>query len=136
MASKLLVSFIPDGLRTLRKANEEELDRLIGGWTAQYTGEELAERLQKAGVPAGLVATGQDLFNDPQLKHRQFWQVLEHPEIGDYTVRNLPYRLSKTPGMAYRAAPCVGEHTEYACVKLLAMKEEEFADLVTSGVLD
>ena len=94
------------------------------------------EKLQKAGVPAGLVATGQDLFNDPQLKRRQFWQVLKHPEIGDYTVRSVPYKLSKTPGLAYRAAPCIGEHTEYACTGLLGMSDEEFMDLLAEGVLN
>jgi len=119
-----------------RKANEEELDRLIGDWTVRYLAEELAEKLQEAGVPAGLVATGQDLFDDPQLKHRQFWQVLEHPEIGEYTVRRLPYKLTKTPSSVCRAAPCMGEHIEYACTKLLGMPDEEFRNLLADGVFE
>ncbi len=117
-----------------RKRNEEELDGLIDSWTIQYTPDELAARLQQAGVPAGPVATAEDLFSDPQLKHRQFFQVLNHPEIGQYTVRGSPYKLSKTADQVSRPAPCMGEHTEYACTKLLGMSDEEFVDLFASGL--
>jgi benzylsuccinate CoA-transferase BbsF subunit len=117
-----------------RKRNEEELDGLIENWTIQYTAEELAAMLQQAGVPAGPVNTAEDLFNDPQIKHRQFLQVLNHPEIGRHTVRSNPYKLPKTPGRVSRPAPCLGEHTEYVCTKLLGISDEEFIDLFTSDL--
>ena len=54
---------------TARKKNEEELERLVSQWTVQRTSKEVMEFLQSAGVPAGIVATTEDLFNDPQLEH-------------------------------------------------------------------
>jgi len=119
-----------------RKANEEELDRLIESRTVKFSAEGLALRLQRAGVPAGLVATGEDLFNDPQLEHRKFWRVLKHPEIGNYKVRSVPYKLSESPARIDRPAPCMGEHTENVCTELLKMADEKFVDLFISGVFD
>ena len=46
------------------------------------------------------------------------------------------YLVSSTPGQAYRAAPCIGEHTEYACTGLLGMSDEKFMDLLADGVLN
>ena len=33
-----------------------------------------------------------------------------------------------------RPAPCMGEHNEYVCRKLLGISDEEFVDLVNNGV--
>jgi benzylsuccinate CoA-transferase BbsF subunit len=65
-----------------RKKNEEELNRKVEEWTLRRTAEEVMKLLQAAGVPAGLAATGEDLFKDPQLKYRNHFTVVDHPEIG------------------------------------------------------
>jgi crotonobetainyl-CoA:carnitine CoA-transferase CaiB-like acyl-CoA transferase len=33
-------------------------------------------------------------------------------------------------------APCLGEHTEYVCTRILGMSDEEFVDLFTEGVFE
>ncbi len=68
-----------------RKDNEDELERLISEWTAQRTPEEVMEFLQSAGVPAGIVASTEDLFNDPQLKQREHFGTLEHKVVGRHS---------------------------------------------------
>jgi len=117
-----------------RKQNEDALDRLIGSWTIHFEPGEIMRQLQKEGVPAGMVAEGEDLHTDPQLKDRQHYVTLEHPEMGATSYDAPPFRLSSTPHGLERPAPCIGQHTERICREFLQMSEEKFAELRAEGL--
>ena len=119
-----------------RKENEEELDKLVEQWTTNYPAEEVMYSLQKAGVPAGIVEKAQDLHQDPQLKHRNHFWVLEHPVIGHHTYDAPAFRLSKTPAEPRTPAPCLGEHNELVCSQILGLSNEELTELLAQGVLE
>ncbi|MFQ5856299.1 MAG: CaiB/BaiF CoA transferase family protein [Anaerolineae bacterium] len=118
-----------------RKAHEDELDRLIGEWTARFTPREVMTNLQAAGVPAGMVQTVGDLFSCPQLTHRGQWPALEHPELGSYEYEAPPFLLSETPAEIRRPSPCLGEHNDYVFGELLGMSRAEIEQLEAEGVL-
>ena len=119
-----------------REEHPDELDCLISEWTLNFTAEEVMTRLQSAGVASGVVQTGEDLMeHDLQLKHRQHFLELEHPDIGKHITERPAFRLSKTPAEPQRPFPAFGEHTEYICREILGMNDEEFAELVGEGVL-
>lgn len=118
-----------------RKEHEEELDRLIEEWTSQHTAEEVMYKLQEAGVPAAIVANSADVFEDPQLRHRNHFIPLEHPEMGVFNYDSYPFKLSKTPAQ-FRRSPCLGEHTEFVCREILKISDEEFIELLNEGVLE
>jgi len=118
-----------------RKENEDELDKLISQWTKDYTAEQIMTMMQDAGVPAGVVQTGEDLLNDPQLKHRQHFRVLNHPEIGAHSYNAPAYRLSKTPCNIERPGPCLGEHNQYVYQQVLGFSDDEIADMLIEGVI-
>lgn len=122
-----------DGYR--RWQDQEELDRLIGEWTINYTHWELMERLQKAGVAAVPSFSGEELFQDPHLKERRFSTVVEHPRIGKRVVVAAPWKLSSTPARVPRYAPLLGEHNEYVFGQLLGMSQEEITRLEREGVI-
>lgn len=115
-----------------RKANENELNNLIEEATVQYTAEQLMLLMQKSGIAAGVVKNSKDLSEDPQLRARDFFWVMEHPELGEFTHLGEPAILSKTPAKPCMPAPCLGEHTEYICKELLGMTEDEFTNHVAS----
>ncbi len=119
-----------------RKDNEDELDKLVEAWTVLSTPEEVMTRMQKSGVASGVVQTIKDVVNDPQLKHRERFQILEHPELGAHICENLAFRLSKCEVEWKRPAPCLGEHNEFVYTKLLGMSEEEFVELLNDGVFE
>lgn len=119
-----------------RKENEDELDRLIGEWTFRHTADEVVNRLQEAGVAAGIVDHGDERTNDPQLRYRGHFVVLDHPEIGPHYYENMSWRLSKTPAEPGRPSPCLGEHTEYVAKQILRMSDEEFVELFNAGVFE
>jgi benzylsuccinate CoA-transferase BbsF subunit len=119
-----------------RKDNAEEIDGLIQKWTAKLTAEEVMDKLQAVGVPAGVAANGKDLFEDPQLEARGFYKQLDHAEIGLHHYPAPPFKLSETPGEARMPSPCLGQHNEYVCKQILGMSDEEFVGLLNEGVFE
>lgn len=117
-----------------RKQNEDKLNELIEEWTVNHTGEEVMTMMQQAGVRAGAVQTVDDVVErDPQLKHRQYFWKLKHPEMGETTYVRPNYILSRTPALLRMPAPCFGEHTEYVCREFLGMSEKEYDQLLVDN---
>ena len=119
-----------------RVENCEQLDELIEEWTSNRSAEEVMSLMQEAGVAAGAVLNGRDLGEDAHLNARGFYKELVHPEIGRHRYLLPPFRLSKTPGEPRMAAPCLGQHNEYVCKRILGMSDEEFVQLLNEGVFD
>lgn len=119
-----------------RKANEEELNRLIEEWTINHTAEEVMVLMQESGISAGVVENAADLVKDPQLKKRAVFQPLDHDEIGQVLHRGAAFKLSRTPWKLEMPGPCLGQHTEYVCREFLNMSDQEFVDLLNSGAFE
>jgi crotonobetainyl-CoA:carnitine CoA-transferase CaiB-like acyl-CoA transferase len=119
-----------------RKKNEEELNQIVEAWTVQFPPEEVADRMQAARVPCGIVQNAQDVFGDEQLRQRNYFWTLDHTEMGPYAHMGQPFGLSETPARPRMPAPCLGEHNEYVCTKLLGMPDEEFLELLTLGLFE
>jgi crotonobetainyl-CoA:carnitine CoA-transferase CaiB-like acyl-CoA transferase len=118
-----------------RKKNEDELDKIIEKWTIKHSSEEVMDLMQKAGIAAGIVANGKDQAEDPQLKHYQFFNELEHPETGKLSFYHGPlFRLSKLPFELGRP-PLLGEHNDYVYTQLLGLSDEEFIQLISEEVI-
>jgi benzylsuccinate CoA-transferase BbsF subunit len=120
-----------------RKQAEVELDRLVEEWTVRRSAEEVMTSMQHAGVPAGVVETGEDLLDhDPQLRYRGTFTELDHPDGGKYRTQAGPhFQLSKTP-FDIKRAPRLGEHNELVFKGILGLSDDEFASLVKAGVID
>lgn len=118
-----------------RKEHEDELDRLVEAWTVHQPPEAVMQRMQAAGVPAGMVESIEDLFSDPQLQHRGHFRRLNHTEMGEVEYDGPAFRLSATSDGQF-AAPCLGEHTEHVCKEFLGMGEKEFQELRQERVFE
>lgn len=93
-------------------------------------------KMQESGVAAGVVESNKDLFEDPQLAHRNHFIRLKHPEIGLHAYDATSYRFSKTPAELKLPAPCLGEHNTYVCTEILGMSHEEFIQFSEQGVFE
>ena len=123
-----------------RVQNQDELDRLVGAWTDDKEPFALQERLQKAGVPAGVCQTAQDrVERDPQLQHLKWLIPLPHSEIGTWPVKDIPFHFAhgtvNQGGPTERAAPCYGEDNDYVYDELLKLTKQERAELEKEGVI-
>ena len=120
---------------TGRKGNEAELDSNIEAWTKARDAAHIETSLQSAGVAAGMVAKQSDLFEDPQLKHREFFAWREHKVMGLSPYDGLMSHLSKTPGEV-SAAPLLGEHYEEILKGILQYSDEAIAELIGRGTVE
>jgi crotonobetainyl-CoA:carnitine CoA-transferase CaiB-like acyl-CoA transferase len=120
---------------TARKENEDALDAWLAAWTGSRSPEEVRGLLQAAGVAAFPVMTARDLHDDPHLGSRRYFVELPHPEVGVRRHMGIPYRLHGTPLAVWRAAPCLGEDTDYVLRDVLGYDEERIAQLRAAGIL-
>jgi crotonobetainyl-CoA:carnitine CoA-transferase CaiB-like acyl-CoA transferase len=118
-----------------RWLNQDELDKLIGEWTVNYTHYEAMELLQKEGIAAVAALQGVELYSDPHLKERNVSCTVVHPNIGKRVALAPPWKFSATPARVKHCGPLLGEHTEYVLGELLGMSEDEVAALKEEGVL-
>jgi len=94
------------------------------------------EELQKAGVPAGLVANARDLCRrDPHLRECLYWAEVATPEGDSVTVDGVPARLSRSPGYVARPGPLLGEDTDGVLREVLGLAQTEIDKLRATGVV-
>jgi benzylsuccinate CoA-transferase BbsF subunit len=117
-----------------RKRHEAELDGLLRSWTREQDAAELAGALQAAGVPAAPVQRPSELFEDPQLAHRNTWRRLPHPVLGHFHYLAPPFVLSDSPAEV-RRSPLLGEHNRWFYREVLELSEDEVRELEAEGVL-
>jgi benzylsuccinate CoA-transferase BbsF subunit len=118
-----------------RLKNKAKLDRLVEDWAREHTAEEVMALLQRQGVAAGVVQTASDLAKDPQLRERDFFIELDHPELGKTISDGVPIKLSNTPARYTRASPVLGQDNDYVYGELLGMKQNEMAKLAEQGII-
>jgi len=117
-----------------RKKNENELDELVGIWTNNYTAMDIEIMMQAAGVSAHMVEKCSDVFEDPQIHHRNYFVRLNHREMGKPAYEQQAcYILSKTPRKLAMPSPCLGEHNEYVFKELLGLSDDEIAEHIIGG---
>ena len=124
------------GSATGRLGDADALDKLVEGWTLEHTPEEVMQLLQAVGVGAGVVQTGADLAQDPQLRERGFFRRVSDAQGVTRTIEGPPYKLSRTPGGTARGAPEFGADQTYVLRDVLGMSDDELADCAISGVFD
>ena len=119
-----------------RLAHEDELEQLVGGWTATRTKHAVSRQLVVAGVPAApVLRPSERIDGDPRTEDWGMWVTVPHSEVGDTRVEGLPVRLSETDWAIGRAAPCLGEDNQYVFGEVLGRSDDEIAALAAEGVI-
>jgi crotonobetainyl-CoA:carnitine CoA-transferase CaiB-like acyl-CoA transferase len=120
-----------------RKVHETTLEAIVSEWTSTQEAEAVMERLQAAGVAAGLVQDGRALVErDPQLRARGFYEAATHPVGGTFLHEGVVARLEATPGRVWHCAPRLGEHTREVLGGLLGLPDAEIDRLAALGALE
>ena len=118
-----------------RQAQRDFIDGKLAEFTAQHDPRALMDRLQAAGVPAGMVQRSSDLLDDPQLKHRRFFRPLPHPEMGEVPYEGHQFRISGYDSGPRLPAPCLGEHSIQVLQEILGYADDDLARIAASGAL-
>ncbi len=116
-----------------RLANQEELDRRVGEWTREREAQAVMDLMQRHGVAAGVLNTGEDLGRDPQLAHDGYYHRLAHPVMGDIEYPEHSISFSEARQEVW-PSPCLGQHTEWVCKQILGLDDARFASLRADNV--
>lgn len=118
-----------------RRRNRDALDAVIEGWTRQLDHRDAMDRLQQWGIPAAAVLNPRELFRDPHLRQRGFWEPVADYSSGDQEYTGRPMRLSLTPYGARTPTPGLGQHNREVLSELLNLSDAELDALEAEGVI-
>ena len=118
-----------------RIVHRAELIPLIAEIMRTRSKQEWIEALEAATVPCGPINNMKEVFEDPQVRHRELRVDIPHPAGGTAPVVASPMRLSQTP-VEYRIAPpLLGQHNDEIYRGLLGKSEGELAKLKSAGIV-
>jgi crotonobetainyl-CoA:carnitine CoA-transferase CaiB-like acyl-CoA transferase len=126
-----------EGFRSLtdRRRHIRELDALVGAWTRDRDAHEVMYLLQRAGVPCGVVQSGEDLFNDPQLRERHLLRFVEHESLGRIPVATIPIHFSDGGFAAPRAMAGLGADNARVYCDILGYSQEQLGAWKQDGIV-
>ncbi|WP_151633358.1 CaiB/BaiF CoA transferase family protein [Noviherbaspirillum aerium] len=119
----------------LRNVNRDALIPQIAETMLTRTMKEWVPKMEAANVPCGPINNMQQVFEDPQVRHRQMKLSLPHSVGGDVPSLANPIRFSGTPIRYRHAAPTLGEHTNEVLGARLGMSVERIAALKARGIV-
>ncbi|MEW9898325.1 CaiB/BaiF CoA-transferase family protein [Chitinivorax sp. PXF-14] len=118
-----------------RVDHRQVLVPLIRQTTVMRTTADWIAALEQAGVPCGPINTLDQVFADPQVRHREMQLSLSHAlGIGAPSVAS-PLRMSSTPVDYRLAPPMLGQDTAEVLRNWLGLDSERIAALRAAGVL-
>ncbi|MGE5220248.1 MAG: CaiB/BaiF CoA transferase family protein [Chloroflexota bacterium] len=119
-----------------RLIHREALDAIISKWTANQDPFALMDCLQRGGVPSGVVQTGEDLVNDPQLQQRGFIVAVDNPRLGRVVLPNFPLQFVNSKLTRRWEFPVLGRDTEAVLRDVVGYDPEKITALKTEGALE
>ncbi|MFJ3803010.1 CoA transferase [Streptomyces sp. NPDC090088] len=118
-----------------RRAHHDGIDERLAGWCRERGADEIVDRLWSAGVPVAKVLQPHRQGELEQLRHRGFFEELDHPVNGTARYSTWPARFSRGPERLHvRPAPLLGEHN-HELLSGLGLTEAEIAALEADGVI-
>ena len=114
----------------------DRIEAAVTTWTSVRSATDVMIELQRAGIPAGVVAHSKYLLEaDEQLKHRGYWQSIDHPEMGETHFTSPPYVLDGER-VSLKRPPLLGEYTDAILSEVLGYSRDHIQALRTDGVLE
>lgn len=119
-----------------RVENRSELIPILANIMARQSTHYWVSTLEAIAVPCGPVNTLAQVFQHPQVQHRQM--VKQVPDKNGTLINTIasPINLSETPLQYKHAAPNIGEHTEQVLRGLLDYNDEKITELLHNSIVN
>ncbi len=113
-------------------------DTLLPQITARFKTkprDEWIKLLEAKDFPVAPVYSMDEIFSDPQVKHRELVREIDHPTAGKVRLVGPPLRLTETPCGEGSPPPILGEHTEEVLTQLAGYSKAEVDSLRRKGAV-
>ena len=117
-----------------RLANRQSMNELIAERLRTRTTAEWVAELTELGVPVGPVYRIDEMFEDPQVRHLQMVETVEHSLFGPLDLIRNAVTSSETGPSVERASPEPGQHAEEVLGEL-GLDDDRIAELRRRGVV-
>jgi benzylsuccinate CoA-transferase BbsF subunit len=116
-----------------RRANHDEIDRLLADETRGRDAWELTRALQARGVAAGPVMDARDALHDEHLRARGLFRRMTQADCGERDWPGPFIRTEEGPAPMWRAPVTMGEDNEHVYKDLLGYSDAAYDALVAAG---
>jgi benzylsuccinate CoA-transferase BbsE subunit len=122
---------------TMGQAIADKVGEIVEKFTLTKTKNELyKEGAIKRQILLAPVSTSKDISEDVQLKARNYWIKIEHPELEEALTYCGPFlKMSEAPIEYRRRAPLIGEHNEEIYLKEMCISEQHFRSMKERGIV-
>ena len=126
---------------TLFKTNQQRVENraalipILASIIAKHSTDYWVATLEAIAVPCGPVNSLAQVFNHPQVQHRNM--VRQLPDENGELINTIasPINLSETPLQYKHAAPNIGQHSEQILTQFLQYNEEQVAMLLENDTV-
>lgn len=114
----------------------EHIIQILQRWTKTHTVTELFKLGQLMHLPWAPVASPGEILSSPQLKARDFFVSVAHPEVNAcFTYPGAPYKSDRSTWNIRRRAPLIGEHNAQLYRQELGFSQEKLDRLSSRNVI-
>lgn len=118
----------------LRRQHADYINAQVTSFTSRFLKEDLAELMQKHGIPCLPVNSPSDFMKDPHIQARGFFGTVNHPVLGSFAQPGTPFmidgqRLPPSP------APLLGQHNNDIFCCELGLSASELAVLAAEKTI-
>ena len=118
-----------------RIAHMDHIIEVLERWTKIHTTKELFELGQLMHFPWAPIYSLEEVLNNPQLKAREFFTGVEHPEINkSISYPGSPYKFTSSLDR-WKRAPLIGEDNIQVYQKEFGLSKEELERLLSLKVI-
>jgi len=118
----------------LRRQHADYINAQLTSFTSRFLKEDLAELMQKNGIPGLPVNSPADFMKDPHIQARGFFGTVTHPVLGSFAQPGCPFMLDGQRA-APSPAPLLGQHNQEVLCGELGLKASELATLTAEGII-
>jgi crotonobetainyl-CoA:carnitine CoA-transferase CaiB-like acyl-CoA transferase len=118
----------------LRRQNADYINAQVTSFTSRFLKEDLAELMQKNGIPGLPVNSPSDFMKDPHIQARGFFADVAHPVLGTFSQPGSPFMIDGKRG-APMPAPLLGQHNQDVFCGELGLNAKELTALVTEKII-
>ena len=118
----------------LRRQNADYINAQVTSFTSRFLKEDLAELMQKNGIPGLPVNSPSDFMKDPHIQARRFFSDVSHPVLGTFAQPGSPFMIDGERA-APQPAPLLGLHNHEILCGELGLSAGELASLAAEGIV-
>jgi crotonobetainyl-CoA:carnitine CoA-transferase CaiB-like acyl-CoA transferase len=118
----------------LRRQHADYINAEVTSYTMRYTKEDLAEMMQKNGIPGLPVNSPSDFMKDPHIEARGFFSAVTHPVLGTFLQAGNSF-LVDGARTAPSPAPLLGQHNAEVYCGELGLSANELAALAAEKII-